>query len=103
MTGVFIFHWRRCTAGSSAGLRLKQALDEAEKLSTKDEDKQYVEFLRGSTYERQKKYEKAEETFHKILVAHPDDAATLNYLGYTMADRGERLDSALVTSEGSGY
>jgi tetratricopeptide (TPR) repeat protein len=73
----------------------EQALDEAEKLSTKDEDKQYVEFLRGSTYERQKKYEKAEETFHKILVDHPDDAATLNYLGYMMADRGEQLDTAL--------
>ncbi|HEY1801018.1 MAG TPA: tetratricopeptide repeat protein [Terriglobales bacterium] len=73
----------------------EQALDQAEKLSTKDDDKQYVEFLRGSTYERQKKYEKAEDTFRKILVAHPDDAATLNYLGYMMADRGEQLDSAL--------
>lgn len=73
----------------------EQALDQAEKLSSKDEDKQYVEFLRGSTYERQKKYDQAEETFHKILVDHPDDAATLNYLGYMMADRGEQLDTAL--------
>src|SRR5438874_5011598 len=34
----------------------EQALDKAEQLSTKDEDKEYVYFLRGSTYERQKKY-----------------------------------------------
>jgi tetratricopeptide (TPR) repeat protein len=73
----------------------EQALDQAEKLSTKDDDKQYVEFLRGSTYERQKKYDQAEETFHKILVDHPDDAATLNYLGYMMADKGQQLDTAL--------
>jgi len=73
----------------------EQALDQAEKLSAKDEDKQYVEYLRGSTYERQKKYDKAEETFHKILVNHPDDAPTLNYLGYMLADQGEQLDTAL--------
>jgi len=73
----------------------EQALDQAEKVSTKDDDKQYVEFLRGSTYERQKKYAQAEETFRKILVDHPDDAATLNYLGYMMADHGEQLDTAL--------
>ena len=35
----------------------EEALDKAEQLSTKDEDKQYIYFLRGSTYERQKKYE----------------------------------------------
>src|SRR5450432_2523428 len=46
----------------------EEALDKAEQLSTKDEDKQYVYFLRGSTYERQKKYEPAEDMFRKVLV-----------------------------------
>ena len=35
----------------------EEALDKAEQLSTKPEDKEYVDFLRGSTFERQKKYE----------------------------------------------
>jgi tetratricopeptide (TPR) repeat protein len=73
----------------------EESLDNADKFATKDEDKQYIEFLRASTYERQKKYEKAEDGFQKILADHPDDAATLNYLGYMMADRGEQLDEAL--------
>ena len=32
------------------------ALDKAEQLSTKEDDKEYVDFLRGSTLERQKKF-----------------------------------------------
>jgi len=72
------------------------ALDKAAQLSTKEEDKQYVEFLRGSTYERQKKYDQAEEVFRKILAADPQNAAVLNYLGYMLADRGAKLDEALI-------
>ena len=74
----------------------EQALDSAAKLSTKDDDKEYVEFLRGSTYERQKKYDQAEEVFRKVLAADPDSAAVLNYLGYMLADRGVKLDEALI-------
>jgi tetratricopeptide (TPR) repeat protein len=72
------------------------ALDKAAQLSTKDEDKEYVEFLRGSTYERQKKYEQAEEVFRKVLATDPQNAAVLNYLGYMLADRGAKLDEALI-------
>ena len=71
------------------------ALDKAEQLSTKDEDKQYVYFLRGSTYERQKKYDLAEEMFRKVLAGDPQNATALNYLGYMLADRGVKLDEAL--------
>jgi tetratricopeptide (TPR) repeat protein len=70
------------------------ALDKALQLSTKQEDKDAVEFLRASGYERQKKYEEAEILFRKILNSSPDNAAVLNYLGYMMADRGEKLDEA---------
>ena len=74
----------------------EEALDKAEALSTKDEDKQYIYFLRGSTYERQKKYDPAEEAFRKVLVADPQNATALNYLGYMLADRGVKLDEALT-------
>jgi tetratricopeptide (TPR) repeat protein len=73
----------------------EEALDKAEQLSTKDEDKEYVYFLRGSTYERQKKYEPAEEMFRKVLGGDPQNATALNYLGYMLADRGVKLDEAL--------
>jgi tetratricopeptide (TPR) repeat protein len=73
----------------------EEALDKAEQLSTKDDDKGYVIFLRGSTYERQKKYEPAEEMFRKVLSSDPQNASALNYLGYMLADRGIKLDEAL--------
>jgi tetratricopeptide (TPR) repeat protein len=73
----------------------EDALDKAEKLSTKDEDREYIYFLRGSTYERQKKYEPAEEMFRKVLGGDPQNATALNYLGYMLADRGVKLEEAL--------
>jgi tetratricopeptide (TPR) repeat protein len=73
----------------------EQALNKAEQLSTKAEDKEYVYFLRGSTLEREKKYDQAEAEFKKILSVNPQNAATLNYLGYMNADRGVELEESL--------
>ncbi|MGC1373892.1 MAG: tetratricopeptide repeat protein [Candidatus Sulfotelmatobacter sp.] len=73
----------------------EQALDKAELLSTKPEDKEYVYFLRGSTYEREKKYDQSEAEFRKVLALNPQSAATLNYLGYMNADRGVELEQSL--------
>jgi tetratricopeptide (TPR) repeat protein len=74
----------------------EQSLDKAELLSTKSEDKEYVYFLRGSTFEREKKYEQSEAEFKKVLAINPQSAATLNYLGYMNADRGVELDQSLA-------
>jgi tetratricopeptide (TPR) repeat protein len=73
----------------------EEALNKAEQLSTKAEDKSYVYFLRGSTFEREKKYDEAEAQFKKVLAADPQSAITLNYLGYMNADRGVRLEESL--------
>src|SRR5579863_5341429 len=73
----------------------EEALNKAEHFSTKAEDKEYVYFLRGSTFEREKKYDAAEAEFKKILAANPQNAATLNYLGYMNADRGVELEESL--------
>jgi tetratricopeptide (TPR) repeat protein len=70
-------------------------LDEAQKLSTAPNDRLYVEFLRGSLYDREKKYPEAEAAFHKALDIDPQNSAVLNYLGYMLADRGEKLPEAL--------
>jgi len=73
----------------------EEALNKTEQLSTKSEDKENVYFLRGSTYEREKKYDAAEAEFRKILAVNPQNAPTLNYLGYMNADRDVRLEESL--------
>ena len=72
------------------------ALDKADSLSTKPEDKEYVYFLRGSSFEREKKYEQAEENFRRVLAIDPQNSMTLNYLGYMLADRNMKLEEALT-------
>ena len=77
----------------------EEALNKAEQLSTKNEDKAYVYFLRGDLYQHQKMFDQAEDQFRKVLsTAAPSDpqaAATLNYLGYMNADRGVKLEESL--------
>jgi tetratricopeptide (TPR) repeat protein len=73
----------------------EEAVAQAEKLSTKPEEKDYVAFISGSVYERQKKYDQAEEQFKRVLAGDPHNGMALNYLGYMLADRGVRLDEAL--------
>ncbi len=76
-----------------------EALAKAEQLSTKPDDKAYVDFLRGDLYQRQKMFDQAEVEFRKVLAmtspTDPQSAATLNYLGYMNADRGVKLDESL--------
>lgn len=71
------------------------AIDKAEPLATRQEEKIYVYFLRGTVAERQKHYDAAEEEFRKILAIDANNGMTLNYLGYMLADRGVRLPEAL--------
>ncbi len=74
----------------------EQALDKAEQLSTKQDDKEYVWFLRGSTFEREKRYAEAEEQFKKVLASDSEHASALNYLGYMLADQNTKLEEALA-------
>jgi tetratricopeptide (TPR) repeat protein len=73
----------------------EENIAKADAMSSKPEEKDYVNFVRGSIYERQKKYEQAEEMFKKVLANDPNNAMALNYLGYMLADRGTRLEEAL--------
>jgi tetratricopeptide (TPR) repeat protein len=73
----------------------EESLSKAEALSTKPDDKEYISFLRGSTYEREKKYDEAEAEFKRVLAANPQSAVTLNYLGYMNADRGVQLEESV--------
>ena len=73
----------------------EEALNKAEALTSKKEDRIYLLFLRGALAERQKHYEPAEQFFRQVLELDPANAMTLNYLGYMLADKGTRLPEAL--------
>ncbi len=55
--------------------------------------------LRGIIYERLGRWPDAEADFLRVLSYNPDDADTLNYLGYTWVDRGENLTRAFEMIE----
>jgi tetratricopeptide (TPR) repeat protein len=71
------------------------ALNKAASLTTKQDDKVYLLFLRGALAERQKHYDTAEQFFHQVLDIDPNNAMTLNYMGYMFADKGTRLPEAI--------
>ncbi len=64
-------------------------------LSPKPDDQEYAVFVLGSIFERQKKYDLAEEQFKKVLATNPLNTAAANYLGYMLADRGVRLEESV--------
>ncbi len=53
-----------------------------------------LQFALGSALERSGDKKHAEEIFLQLLDKHPDNAATLNYLGYMWAELGTNLDRA---------
>jgi len=73
----------------------EDALDKAEPLVVKKDDRTYMYFLRGELAERQKHLDPAEHYFQQALDLDPENAMTLNYLGYMWADKGEKLPEAL--------
>lgn len=56
-------------------------------------------FQLGATLERLKHYDEAEGHFRRSLELDPDNANTLNYLGYMWADLGIHLEEALELIE----
>jgi tetratricopeptide (TPR) repeat protein len=52
-------------------------------------------FELGATFDRQKQFQPAEAAFKQLLERDPQNAAALNYLGYMLAERGERLDESV--------
>jgi tetratricopeptide (TPR) repeat protein len=86
---------------SQIQLRLKHwkeaedALAKVEPFAIKDEDKENLFFQKGALAEREKHYEQAEQFFHKVLEINPNNAITLNNLGYMLADKTSRYADAL--------
>lgn len=68
-----------------------------------------IYYSRGTAYERNNQWDKAEDDFLHALLLNPDQPLTLNYLGYSWLERGknveqakEMLERALLKSSQSG-
>ena len=55
-----------------------------------------IAFELGTVFDKQKKFAEAESAFKQVLAREPANATALNYLGYMLADRGERLDESVT-------
>jgi tetratricopeptide (TPR) repeat protein len=69
-----------------------RTLEDARKRTPDDID---LLFALASTYERDDQAGRAERVFREIIAADPEHAAALNYLGYMLVDRGQKLTGAL--------
>jgi tetratricopeptide (TPR) repeat protein len=54
-----------------------------------------VRFELAAAYERARRHADAERLFREVVLTNPAHALALNYLGYMLADRGERLEEAV--------
>lgn len=56
-------------------------------------------YSRAIAHERLKQWDRAEPDFRQALALNPDQPQVLNYLGYSLIERGEKLDEALAMIE----
>jgi Flp pilus assembly protein TadD len=55
----------------------------------------FLHYARGISHEREKNWDNAEADFRAALALNPDQPQVLNYLGYSLVERKEKLDEAL--------
>ncbi|MFY2823699.1 tetratricopeptide repeat protein [Ruegeria sp. MALMAid1280] len=55
----------------------------------------FLHYARGISHERLKNWDQAEADFRRALELNPDQPQVLNYLGYSLVERHEKLDEAL--------
>ena len=70
-----------------------------ESLDDNDEIKSDLLYRRGGSYERIKKYQRADEDLTNSLKINPDDAYVLNYLAYSWLERNLKIDEAIEMLE----
>mgnify|MGYP003346413027 CR=1 FL=1 len=82
----------RAYVDANRGAQAVRVLQEAQARFPQDPN---PSFELGSVLEKQKKYADAETAFRQALQKNPKHAPSLNYLGYMLAERGERLNESV--------
>jgi tetratricopeptide (TPR) repeat protein len=54
-----------------------------------------ITFELAAQLDKQKRFAESEATFRQLLAKEPENAPALNYLGYVLAERGEKLDESV--------
>jgi len=75
--------------------KLKEALELLQSAKSQFPENTAIHFQLGAALEQSNRFEDAEQVFKRVLYDHPKHAATLNYLGYMLADRGIRLQESV--------
>ena len=79
--------------------RFDAAIELLESAEARFMDDTSILFRLGAVLEQTERSTDAERRFRRILELNPEHAATLNYLGYMLADSGERLEESVVLLE----
>jgi tetratricopeptide (TPR) repeat protein len=73
-----------------------QAIKVLQEAQTRFPNETLITFELGAVYERQKQYAEAEAAFRRVIERDAQHAPALNYLGYMLAERGERLGESIA-------
>lgn len=79
--------------------RFDAATDLLESAAARFTEDTSILFRLGAVLEESGRHADAERRFRRILELDPEHVATLNYLGYMLADRGERLEESVMLLE----
>ena len=79
--------------------RYAEAIDLLEAAARDFPDSIAILFRLGAVLEQSGRATDAERRFRRILELNPEHDATLNYLGYMLADSGERLEESVMLLE----
>ena len=85
-------------AGDTAGANAAYS-DALARYEAGDPDRWIVYYTRAVTYHQLDQWPAAEADFRAALAIRPDQPQILNYLGYSLVERGEKLDEALSMIE----
>jgi tetratricopeptide (TPR) repeat protein len=75
--------------------RGSDALKTLQDAQSKFPDDTNIGFELGAVFDKQKRFADAESAFRQVLLKEPDNAPALNYIGYMLAERGERLTESV--------
>ena len=79
----------------SESKRAPEAVKVLQDAQTKFPGDTTISFELGAVLDKQKKFTESEAAFRQILQKEPDNAPALNYIGYMLAERGERLTESV--------